>query len=158
LSVVTEKSWAITPVGVGRVDYSQNVEFSVEPIIRSYQDVYNYDDTWVLAPLETQVQTINIPGDTVVLLYDFLFCCVKNILLTVKVESIDMAMVVGTVFDKSGYQRIEHHHTRGVPVFHQFRITVTNHSPTEAIDVVGLAVNCMGLYTSRQEYYMLVTP
>lgn len=46
--VVTEKSWRIPPVGVGRRDYSQNIErYDVEPTLLLLEGFENLPPAWV---------------------------------------------------------------------------------------------------------------
>jgi len=147
------ETFSVAVTGVGRKDYSQEVQFSVEPVIRSYQHPYVFDEVYALNAGETRTIDVAIPSDTVVLLYDFLCSCPANVLLGFEVLAIDQDGTVGSIFGKSGYQKVGHHHSRGAPVFRTIRIILTNYSD---LALSSVAVSLHGVYTSEQQYYMRV--
>ena len=145
------ETFAVTPTGVGRKDYSQDVQFSVEPTIRSYQLPYTFQEAYILNAGQTRTIDINVPTGQVVMLYDMLMCCPANVLLSFEVQTIDMDGTVNSVFHKSGYQKVDHHLPRGVPVFATIRLIMTNNSTLNLTDV---EVSLAGQQMSEEEYFM----
>lgn len=135
------------------MDYSQQVEYSVEPIVRSYQDSYVLDEVYTVSASSSRTIDVTIPVSTVVLLYDFLASCTKNQLLGFQVYALDSAGLASSIFSKHGYQKVEHHHSRGAPVYAQIRIVLTN-GCSVAIDVY---VTIAGIVTGVEEYYQTVS-
>jgi hypothetical protein len=153
------ESFNVAVAGVGRKDYSQDVQYSVEPIIRSYQLPYVLDEVYTVGAGQTRTIDVSIPSQqvgnrhySVVLLYDFLASCLANALIGFQVQAVDADGTVGSIFNKSGYQKVEHHHSRGAPVFRTIRIILTNYHSV-ALDI---NVSLHGVYTSREEYFMTV--
>jgi len=148
---IKTETFTVTKTGVGRRDYSQEVQFSTEPIVRSYQNSYVHDEVYTLAAGQTRTIDVAIVGNTVVLLYDFLLSAPINGLLTFEVQAIDQAGVVASIFRKSDYQKVAHHHSRGAPVFRTIRLILTNHCD---VDIANAQVTINGIYTSDTEYHM----
>lgn len=149
MAKIRQQTFPVTATGIGRKDYSQQVEQSVEPIMRSYQRSYVLDEVYVVDGSSTRTIDVSIPADTVVLLYDFLAShTVANQVLGLQVQALDSTGVASSIFSKFGTQYVEHHHSRGAPVFQQIRIILTN--------VSGLAktiyVTIAGVETSVEEY------
>lgn len=150
MAKIRQQTFAVTPTGIGRKDYSQQIEQSVEPIVRSYQQSYILDEVYVVDALSTRTIDVDIPLDTVVLLYDFLASQVDAAdVLGLQVYAIDTTGVASSIFSKFGVQQVEHHHSRGAPVFQQIRIVLTN--PTGASMTVYLTI--AGIQTSVEEYH-----
>ena len=149
-----ETRFTVSTTGVGRKDYSLDVEFSVEPIVRSYQSSYVYDEVYALTGGQTR--TIDIPVSTgyVRLLYDFLLSCPANVLLGFIVQSVEADGTVNNIFEKVGYQRIEHRHDRGAPIFNMIRVTITNYSD---LDLTSVALNLTGISMTTDQYYLEVS-
>jgi len=151
--VASKEIFTVTPTGVGRKDYSLQAEYSVEPIVRSYQNPYVLDEIYSVLANSSRTIDVAIPADTVVLLYDFLASVPRNCLLGFEVDAIDVAGgLANAIFSKAEYQRVEHHHSRGAPVFLTIRIILTNYC-SFAVDV---SVSLAGVYTGVQEYYQRV--
>ena len=149
------ETFTVTPTGVGRRDYSQDVQFSVEPTIRSYQLPYTFQEAYILNAGQTRTIDINVPAGQVVMLYDMLMCCPANVLLSFEVQTIDTDGVVNSVFHKAGYQKVDHHLPRGVPVFSAIRLIMTNNSTLNLTDV---QVSLAGQQMSQEEYFMRLMP
>lgn len=154
MAKIRQQTFPVTATGVGRKDYSQQVESSVEPIVRSYQDSYVLDEVYVVNGLSTRTINVTIPSDTVVLLYDFLASQTgaANVI-GLQVFAIDATGLASSIFSKFGIQDVEHHHSRGAPVFQQIRIILTN----TAVGALSIYVTIAGIITSVEEYYQRVS-
>lgn len=153
MAKIRQQTFNVTATGVGRKDYSQQVEYSVEPVVRSYQSSYVLDEVYTVGASSTRTIEVDIPVSTVVLLYDFLASCTANKLLGFKVSAIDSAGVTSAIFSKHAYQKIEHHHSRGAPVLAKIEIELINVCDT-AIDIY---VTLVGIVTGIKEYYQTVS-
>lgn len=150
---IRQLTFNVPVVGVGRKDYSQQIEYSVEPIIRSYQESYVHDEVYVVDATSTRVIDVAIASETVVLLYDFLASQVDAAdILGLQVQAIDTTGQVSTIFSKYGLQQVTHHHTRGAPVFRAIRVTLTNPTGAQMLVYVTIA----GIRTGIEEYYQRV--
>ncbi|GAH04933.1 unnamed protein product [marine sediment metagenome] len=85
------KTFAVVPTGVGRPDYSQNVEKSVEPQIRSWQQEYQHFEEIDVPAGESITTEIPITAQTVVIVYDFYLSAPRNVLLHMKLEFLTAA-------------------------------------------------------------------
>ncbi len=147
---VSRTTFTVTPEGVGRPDYSINVEYSVEPTIRSYQRPY-YDvqeiEDWL--PGEARTINIRIPTKSVVIATDFCVSVPANILIQLEVYAVQEALV-GLVVNKRGYGNVSQSLVKGFPFFETIRFVVTNNSNL-TLDGFFYVV---GFYTSETEYYL----
>lgn len=152
---VVEKTYAVTPTGVGRKDYSINVERSTESVIRSWQATYFHPEILMaMAAGEARTVNITIPSDYVILLYDVRLVTEINVLIELEIQEQDVLGVWSPLYRQMGYARIIDHITQGFPVFRDYRIIATNHS-TLVIDEV---FTVSGIETTRQEYELVVFP
>lgn len=152
MAKISQITFPVNVIGVGRKDYSQQVEYSVEPIVRSYQDSYVLDEVYTVAANSTRTITVNIPVSTVVLLYDFLASCTANRMIGLQVNAVDTAGLVSSIFSKHGYQKVEHHHSRGAPVLAQIQVILSNDCDTS----VDIYVTLVGIVTGVEEYFQTV--
>ena len=146
---ISRRTFTVTPTGVGRKDYSQNVEESVEPEIRSYQAEYNHFEEIVLAAGATVQTEIDITAQTVIMMYDFWLSTPSNEMLHLKVEFYSAAGTWEEMADKSSLQTVEIHYTRGFPLFRKYRITVTNYG----INAIAALFSAHGVVTEEDIYY-----
>lgn len=153
MAKIRQLTFSVTATGVGRKDYSQQVEYSVEPIVRSYQASYVLDEVYSVDGASSRTIDVTIPTDAVVLLYDFNASQLANNVMNLQVFAIDSAGTASSIFSKYGTQRVEHHHSRGAPVFQTIRIVLTNY----AVGAVSIYVTIAGLYTGVKEYFQTVT-
>lgn len=154
MAKIRQQVFTVTATGVGRKDYSQQVESSVEPIVRSYQDSYVLDEVYAVGALAARTIDVSIPVNTVILLYDFVASQVTAAnMMGLQVLALDSAGLASSVFSKFGQQHIEHHHSRGAPVFQRIRIILTN----LAAAPVTMYVTLTGILTSDEEYHQRVT-
>ena len=151
MSVIGSK--ALVAVGVGRKDYSQNVEFAVEPMIRSHQSDYSIYEEIAVAAGATVTMEIDIEEETVVIVYDFYLSVPANIMIEVHYEFFSAIGTWISFARQSGYQTIPLNFARGWPLFDKYRITITNH---DALDVT-CHFSAHGVVTSESEYYGKLT-
>lgn len=150
MAKIRQQTFPVIATGIGRKDYSQQVEQSVEPIVRSYQESYVLDEVYVVNGSSTRTIDVSIPTDTVVLLYDFLASQITATnIVGLQVFAIDTTGVPSSIFSKFGIQHVEHHHSRGAPVFQQIRIVLTNPN----VGVMTVYVTVAGMMTSVEEYH-----
>lgn len=135
---------------VGRSDYSTGIEFSVEPVIRSYQSAYSNWDT-VTIPAGADLTTdIAIPGGFVALVYDFFATAPVSSLISMLVQTISEG-VIYTVVSKSDYGSVVSHLPKGFPFFEVLRFVLHNYAD-EDIDV---DIGAVGIYTDEEHYYLI---
>jgi len=144
---MTVKSW-----GTGRKDYSQNVEYSVEPVIRGPQTQYVYYlEISDVASGGSGTVDVDITADTVVMLYDFYLTSTANVLLDFNIFALSNG-TVATVFRDRGFQNIYHPIPQGFPFFDTYRLSYKNNGNK----VVDLAFTAAGIYTSEKAYYLTI--
>jgi len=147
------KTFVVPAKGVGRPDYSSGVEYSVEPIIRSYQSAYSNWDT-VTVPAGADLTTdIAIPGGFVALVYDFFATAPVFSLLSMLVQAISEGVTYNVVY-KSGYGSVVSHLPKGFPFFQVLRFVLHNYAD-EDIDV---DIGAVGVYTDEEHYYLVPHP
>lgn len=143
---MTVLSW-----GTGRPDYSKNVEYSTEPIIRGPQTQYVLsEEIEDVAANSTTTVDVDITTDTVVMLYDFFLTANKNVYITLQVRALGTGGTYVSIFKDEGYQRVIHPIPVGFPVFDSYRYIYANLSDEEA----DLSLQISGLYTGEKEYYL----
>lgn len=155
MAKIKTETFSVTTTGIGRRDYSQDVQLAVEPTIRSYQEPYTFQDVYAINAGQTRTIDVAIPSGQVVMLYDMLACCPANVLLSFEVQTIDQDGTVNSVFHKAGYQKVDHHLPRGVPVFRTIRLIIINYSTLNLTDV---EVSLAGSQMSQEEYFMRLMP
>jgi len=139
--------------GVGRKDYSLGVEFSVEPVIRSYQSAYSeWDYVTVPAGADLTVD-VAIPTGHVAIVYDFFASFPNLTLLEMKVRAVSGG-VVGEVGAKSGYGSVIIHLPKGFPFDEIVRFVLHNYA---AFDV-DVDIGAVGIYTDLEHYTLTVAP
>ncbi len=105
---MSRRSFTVSPLGVGRPDYSQSIELSVEPEIRSHQyrynwtveatlDAYDFPDTHFVL-LEFQDKDGNVieyvPSDVKYLIYDLYTSGNYNALIIAALEKYSYPLVL----------------------------------------------------------------
>lgn len=139
--------------GTGRKDYSMNIEYIVEPTIRSYQQMYRYFAEWTdVDPYSVNPVDVAITSDTVTFVYDFRASTWANVLLGLKIEAIGTDGLVATIAQQTGDGSIYINIPAGFPFFKTIRYTVYNYSD-KWLDV---DVSMNGMYTSEKQYYLRV--
>lgn len=144
------KTFTVPVRGVGRRDYSSGIEFSVEPVIRSYQDVYPYWDTLTVAPGSSETKDVEIGLGYMVLLYDFFATHPTNQMISLSVFTVAEG-VAGRVVEESKHGSISKHLSKGFPFFEIIRFKVENMGE----DSLDINIGTMGIITSREEYFLL---
>lgn len=135
--------------GIGRKDYSSGVEFSVEPVIRSYQSVYSaWDCVTVPAGADLTVD-VQIATGYVAIVYDFYAVIPQHTLLGLAVAAVSGG-VVAPIITKQGYGSIMEHLSKGFPLFEMIRFTITNFSDVD----LDVDIGAVGIYTDEDHYYL----
>ena len=144
---MTIESW-----GTGRKDYSKNIEYSTEPIIRGPQTQYVYSvELLEVAANSTTTVDVDIPADTVVMLYDFYLSANKNVYISLQIRALGTTGTYATIFKDEGYQRIAHPIPPGFPIFNSYRYIYANQSDEQ----IDMELSIAGIYTTEDEYYLL---
>ena len=146
---IGRKTFTVVPTGVGRPDYSQNVEKSVEPQIRSWQQEYQHFEAINVAAGETVTTEILITAQTVVIVYDFYLSAPRNVLLHMKLEFLTADGTWALLIEDSGYQVIPIHYARGFPLFRKYRVEITNYGELD----VTCRFSAHGTETEENIYY-----
>lgn len=146
---IKRETFTVVPTGVGRPDYSQNVELSVEPEIRSWQEEYKHFEEIEVSAGDSVTTVIEITAQTVVIVYDFFLSAPRNVLLHLNLEFLTAAGTWATLIEDSGYQNVPIHYTRGFPLFRRYRVTITNYGQ----DDVLCRFSAHGTVTEENIYY-----
>jgi len=135
--------------GIGRKDYSSAVEITTEPFITSWQSGYNYAQLVAVPAAGSLVVDVPIDEDLVVILYDFFASIPSNRLIRLVVETLDTLGATSRPVDKSDYQAIAAHVSKGIYSVGKIRFTVYNYAPTPENNMV---IGCAGMYTTLAEF------
>lgn len=134
--------------GVGRVDYSQDVQKSVEPITQSWQRTYKDYAAFALNVGDSATFVINIASGFELLLYDFYLSCepASDIQLDVLYYNTLIGAYQG-MLTKSANQHVDAHFEKGFPFIGSYQVVATN---------LGLApIDCfysaLGIETLRSQ-------
>ncbi len=146
---VSRKTYSVTPIGVGRPDYSQNVELSVEPQIRSWQQEYQHYEEINVPAGESETSEIEITERTVVLVYDFYLSAPRNVLLHMNLEFYTAAGIWASLIESSGYQSVPIHYKKGFRLFRKYRVTITNYGEVDVL----CSFSGHGMVTPQNIYY-----
>lgn len=147
---IDRKTFTVVPTGVGRQDFSQSVELSVEPEIRSWQQEYKHFEEIDVPANGVPVTTeILITAQTIVIVYDFYLSAPRNVLLHMKLEFLTAAGTWALLIEDSGYQTIPIHYSRGFPLFRKYRVEITNYSEVD----VACSFSAHGTETEENIYY-----
>lgn len=147
---ISRRTFAVTATGVGRKDYSQNVEYSVEPLTRSWEETYQYYNDAISLPTGTTMIDITLVPQTVIFIYDYVLSVPKNVLLNLRVTALTTAGVEVNILRRDGYQRVEYHMAKGYPFFNTIRVRMTNYSA----DTVNAILSLVGIVSGEHEYYL----
>jgi hypothetical protein len=145
------RTFPVTATGVGRKDYSANVEYSVMPLIRSWQSKYVYSEL-ITVPAGAEVtQLITIVTGTVIIVYDVAISAPKNALLRLMVDlwSPLFGGVWNMVLVKLGYQKVDISLRDGFPFFAQYRVKIRNYGSDDLV----VPLNISGIVTDETDYW-----
>lgn len=141
--------------GIGRKDYSTATEVSVEPVISSWQSVYLFYKQVIVPAGGSLVTDVEVELDQVVLLYDFFASIPANRLIRLVVEAVDPLGITAPTVDETAYQTIETHISKGYPFFKIIRFTTYNYGD---VDEKYFRIGCAGLYTTKEQYRIMLNP
>lgn len=149
-------TYPVTATGIGRADYSQNIEQSVEPITRSWQEDYSvWAEPGDIVALGTLTYVIEIPGETVVIPYDFYLTNYNNVLLQMEIDALLADGTWAPIAYNQDLRTVEIHLTKGFPLFRKWRIIYTNADtiPPTGTPTLDIVFTAHGIYTSEKTYY-----
>lgn len=147
------KTFTVEAKGVGRRDYTEGIEFSVEPLIMSYQQEFH---EWRMATVPAggdAIVDIPITSGTVVMLYDFFASIPRNTLIGLVVQAV-VGILIGDAVNKQGYGSIHANLSKGIPFFETIRFTVHNYDVTD----IDVNVGASGIETDVSHYFMTLMP
>lgn len=140
-------------LGVGRKDYSQGVEESVEPLISSYQDEYSDWGAFTVPAGADLTINFTMPAGKVVIGYDFFCQFYCNTLMSLRISAYRLhPMPPGyyVVFSTQKYGSIEKHITKGVVFYAGWDAVWVFHNYA-AFDV-DVAIGYNGLVMDSNRY------
>ena len=141
------KTLPVKAKGVGRKDYSETTEFSVQSVIRSYQQVYNYWETVTVGAGATVVKDIPITSKYVALVYDFYASMPQSHLFRMTITAIS-GPITGVVATKNGYGSIYIQLSKGFAFFQTIRFTLQNFGAFSS----DITIGAIGIFTDERNY------
>jgi len=121
------KSEEISSLGSGRRDYSADVLFSSESLIRNYQDVYSYHGIMAgVAAGGSSSTVITLTASKTVFVLNVAASTARNVLCRITVESYDNGTYT-TVMDNYGFMNAGENIRRGVEFTDRMRVTIYNY-------------------------------
>jgi len=147
----------VAAAGIGFPDYSRGISTQVEPLIRSSDDQYAFNE-WDEQPVAngaTGTFDLLVPTGGVVLAYDFYSSITCEGLQEMRVRAVDATgLVTATFIRKIGYGLVQEHLSRGYPIFGRVRFMITNRTGANQTFSFGAS----GVRTSKESYYLQVFP
>jgi hypothetical protein len=143
------ETYAITTTGVGRVDYSQDVQKSVEPITTSWQSQYKEYDQFSVLGLSTVTRDYLLNQGYVVMVYDYYLSSPSNVAIEL---AVDMYSALGNwleIAHKIANQYVDLNIAKGWPFFNKWRIRVINAN----VLPIDCYFSAHGITTTETEYY-----
>lgn len=150
MPVTLRQTFAVTPTGVGRTDYSQGVEASVEPIIRSWQAPYQVYSSFHLTPLTSHIEEFLILAGFVAVPFDFYLSSIPAVALDLAIDVFSSNGIYERAVQKSGTQFIDVRVAKGIPFTTKWRITARNNDAFIATDCYFSA---FGITAGESSYY-----
>ncbi|MBU1037379.1 hypothetical protein KKF32_05175 [Patescibacteria group bacterium] len=147
--MAVEKAWVVTARGIGRVDYSKQIEHSVEPTTRSYQGDYNYWEAVTLTAEDDTEVEISVTTGKVDIIYDYYVTTPTSVLLDLHVETINDS-TPGSVVHKFGYGTIHAYLPKGFAFLQTIKLTIHNYGDEDISGYIGIA----GVEVDEDQYYM----
>jgi hypothetical protein len=143
------KIWTVTPIGVGRADYSKSVERQTESVTRSWQEDYQEAKIILdIPPGSSVTEEIDTGINNVVLLYDLRLVTEINVLIGLEIQEQATTGEWTRIYKQLGYTRIIDKISKGLPIFRNYRVIAYNFSNVP-IDVV---FSTSGIKTTRETY------
>jgi len=136
--------------GIGRVDYSNAVELTTEPVISSWQNVYSYYTTVTVPAAGFLDVIIPISSDLVCLVYDYFASIPSNRLIRLIVYD-----GASEVFNKAAYQTVTKHINRGKKFQGSILFRVYNYRTVAEPDMY---LGAAGMFTTEEQYTLHISP
>lgn len=144
-----DSSKSVLSLGVGRADYSQSVEQSVEPVVTSWQQDYNDYETFTITAGSSTSQEVTVTADYVIMLYDFYLSSSEANVLELAIDMLSAAGNWVVVARKSATQYIDINLSKGFAFFKKFRIRAWNYGGTDA----PCYFSAHGIITTETQYF-----
>lgn len=152
---VGRTAYSVAVAGIGRADYSKNIEQSVEPLIRSYQSGYHYNNLVPIGAGVEQIIEVPITSGFVELIYDIYVTNPNNVLVGVIMEFYTAAGTWAFFVAKQAMMTVDIHMAKGFSVFGKYRFRILN---TGAAADFNISVH--GIQTAETQYFgsVVATP
>ncbi len=145
--------YAVVSRGIGRRDYSQGIEESVEPLTSSYQESYSDWDFQLVPAGGSITRNFAIPTGRVIVAYDFWASFPQFTLLQLQVLAyriLPAPPVLSQVLITTAYGSIETRVTKGEPFYSgDARFVITNYAANDVWVSFGFA----GIAVDEGQYY-----
>ena len=150
-SMAVERTFAVAAAGTGRPDYSEGTDRSAEPVIRGWESLYAERVTMTVTAEDSETEDLEVDDGYVTILHDFVASRPNMGLIRFVVQSVDSDGVATTVFDKSGYQKVEEHAIKGYVFTNTIRLIVYNY---DEVDETLMRIAIAGFNINEDEYYI----
>lgn len=141
----------ISTAGTGRRDYSTNIEYMVEPLIRSYQSVYTLKLDFAGVPSGAAlIQQESLAANNVIMLYNFNISASSNHLFRATIRVVAANGTTLLMVHRWAYGSFSQIIPRGFPFANAIRVAVTNYSS----DTQDYIFSCSGLETDETIYVL----
>jgi hypothetical protein len=149
MAKIREQNFLVSPTGVGRLDYSQDIQKSVEPVVHSWQETYEDLFTFPLLPGATNTVTVNIDAAYMLLLYEFYLSCYPASDIYLEIDGFPSfpPIVLYTALSKIGYQYIDIKLEKGIDLRDRYQPVVTN----LGVNPIDCYYSAHGIKTARVE-------
>lgn len=126
-----QRTFSVASTGVGRTDYSQDVQKSVEPITFNWQETYREFQTFTLNVGETATFDVHTPSLYQIILYNLYLSCVPVSAILLDVQNLATSFTLGTTFlssfiTKTGNGFVDVLLEKGQLVTELYRVNATN--------------------------------
>lgn len=120
-------TFTVTATGVGRTDYSQDVQKTVEPVAYNWQETYSDYQAFSLNVGESATIEIPIALLHKILLYEYYLSCYPASNLLLQVDYFDATTGLwSNLIAKTANQHVDVRFERGFPFTTKYRIIATN--------------------------------
>lgn len=129
------KTSSVVTIGEGRRDYSADILFASEPLVRGDQTVYYEKHDFTAVPAGGSSSAVFTPP-TAYSAFLFTACASTNanVLIRLVVERYESGAYI-TSIDNYGYMVAQTNSKAGIPITSQYRVTVYNYG-TSAQDII----------------------
>lgn len=120
------QTFNISPTGEGRLDYSRNIQKTVETTVSSWQEPYSDNRQFTLGIGGIATFEILIPETYMILLYDIYLSCNPASDIFLQIEYLSPSIGYYPMFSKQSNQFIDVVFEKGFPYTTSYRVTAMN--------------------------------